>query len=130
MSKRYKIVAVNDEQDVCTICGKTNLKRVAWIVELDADGNAIGDAQAVGMDCAGRMMGWSSAKTRKQIDLQSDFEKLVEKLNRLVEKFGKEQVIDYVRRLHWHRIGKVYPTVDSMSLINWVDEQAVIVKIW
>jgi hypothetical protein len=31
---RFKIVAVNDDTDTCSCCGRTNLKRVAWVATI------------------------------------------------------------------------------------------------
>lgn len=31
---RFKIVAVNDDVDTCACCGRTGLKRVAWVSEI------------------------------------------------------------------------------------------------
>ncbi|MHC4643923.1 MAG: hypothetical protein ACYTBJ_00375 [Planctomycetota bacterium] len=33
--KLYKIIAVNDEVDTCSCCGRTGLKRVAWVAMID-----------------------------------------------------------------------------------------------
>lgn len=67
--KVYRIKGINDDEDTCHCCGKTNLKRVVWLVELDADGNEIGDAFPYGTTCASKAMGWretSKAKIEKR----------------------------------------------------------------
>jgi len=34
VNKSFKIVAVNDDVDTCSCCGRTELKRVAWVAEV------------------------------------------------------------------------------------------------
>lgn len=53
---KYRLLGVNDDANTCTQCGRTNLKRVAWLAPLDADGNEDGEAAAYGTDCAGRLL--------------------------------------------------------------------------
>lgn len=51
----HRLLGVNSDHDTCTACGKTGLKRVAWIAEVTADGEA-GDPAAYGTDCAGMIL--------------------------------------------------------------------------
>jgi hypothetical protein len=48
---RYKCVAVNDECDTCACCGRTRLKRVAWLLEFDAN-----DPEPYGTTCAAHLL--------------------------------------------------------------------------
>lgn len=50
-----KVLAINDEVDTCSRCGKSGLKRVAWLYECEA-GPAT--AAPVGLDCAAVLMGF------------------------------------------------------------------------
>ena len=43
----YKVRGCNDERDFCECCGKTRLKRVVWIENLDT-----GDVRHFGTTCA------------------------------------------------------------------------------
>lgn len=63
----HRLLGVNDEADTCSQCGRRNLKRVAWLAELDADGNIAGDAAPFGTDCAGAIL--YDRKDRKNTDL-------------------------------------------------------------
>lgn len=49
---RYRCVGVNDEADACSHCGKTGLKRVAWL--LDTEG--ADEAAPYGTTCAAYML--------------------------------------------------------------------------
>lgn len=55
--KRFALIAVNDDETTCCVCGKIELKRVMWITELDSDGNAIGDVFHCGTTCGAKLMG-------------------------------------------------------------------------
>lgn len=54
--KRYALKGINDDETTCSICGKVELKRVMWIVELDADGGEIGDPFPCGTTCGAKTM--------------------------------------------------------------------------
>lgn len=56
-SKRYGLKGVNDEAETCVVCGKVELKRVMWIVELDADGNEISEPFHCGTTCGAKLLG-------------------------------------------------------------------------
>lgn len=53
--QRYRILGTNQDQDSCECCGKTGLKKVVWLSELDADGNTTGKPLAVGCNCAAKL---------------------------------------------------------------------------
>ncbi len=67
MSKKYGLVAINDEQDHCTICGKVQLKRVMWLAELDIDGNIIDDAFNCGTTCGAKLLKVSTSKLNTKV---------------------------------------------------------------
>lgn len=127
---KYKLKGINDDQDVCSVCGKVNLKRVAWLVAID-NGEEVGEVFPVGMDCAGRMLGWKENKTRKQISLVADFESFIEKCNRY-KTIGKEKVLDWIFRLHQYRIAHNWNKTNTDNLVveHEVDGVIVYVKIW
>ena len=62
MSKKqqYKLMGVNSDEDTCSCCGKTNLKRVMWLMELDEEGNANGEVFPMGTTCGQKKMGISA----------------------------------------------------------------------
>jgi hypothetical protein len=51
----YRIAAINDECETCSRCGKTGLKRVAWVFS-EEDGP--GSAAPVGLDCTAILLGY------------------------------------------------------------------------
>ena len=56
MSQKYQLRGINDEETVCSICGKIHLKRVMWIERMDEDGTVIGDAIHCGTTCGARLL--------------------------------------------------------------------------
>lgn len=54
--KRYALKGINDDQTECSVCGKIELKKVMWLVELDEEGNEIGDAFHCGTTCGAKLM--------------------------------------------------------------------------
>ena len=55
-SKKYAVLGVNQDQDVCDVCGKTNLKKVVWFSELNSQGEKVGNPFCTGVDCAAKLM--------------------------------------------------------------------------
>ncbi|MBT4504174.1 MAG: hypothetical protein HOC74_40965, partial [Gemmatimonadetes bacterium] len=55
-SPRYKYLGTNDEQSSCNNCGRTGLKKVAWLVSVDHDGTPDGEPFHVGTTCAALML--------------------------------------------------------------------------
>lgn len=51
----HKIAAINDEVETCSLCGRTGLKRVAWVYRLE-DGPHT--AVPLGLDCASTVLGY------------------------------------------------------------------------
>lgn len=73
MAKRYALKGVNDDRSECVVCGKIELKRVMWLVELDAEGNEIGDPLHCGTTCGAKLM-----------------QRKVSVVNKAVNSFGKK----------------------------------------
>lgn len=68
---KFKVYGINSDVDTCSECGKSNLKKVVWLMPLDSEGNELAAEPApVGCDCAARMMGWSYSrqKTERQLN--------------------------------------------------------------
>ena len=59
---RYTVKGVNNDEETCSHCGRTNLKRVVWLSALDADGNE-GTVAHYGVDCAARLITSTGTKT-------------------------------------------------------------------
>jgi len=58
----YGLKAINDEATECEVCGKVELKRVMWIVELDTDNNEQGNPFAVGTTCGAKLLSYTQSK--------------------------------------------------------------------
>ena len=58
----YTIKGINDEEDTCSCCGKTGLKRVVWLAAVSVDGEE-SEPMPLGTSCAAKkMFGKSSGK--------------------------------------------------------------------
>lgn len=105
-AKRFTIVAINDETDTCSECGKTNLKKVAWIVDSLGDGEAV----AVGVDCAARMLQWTEKSAPAR-----------------VKRAERELVAALVERFTAELGGMVIPHVATIQVTEELDAQR---KVW
>lgn len=63
--RKYGYKGTNNDYDTCEVCGKTNLNKVMWLVELDSDGGEIGEAFAVGTTCGAKLLGYSQKDFNK-----------------------------------------------------------------
>ena len=75
--KKYGLVAINDEESVCSVCGKVELKRVMWLVALSPEDGTSWDGEPfpVGTTCGAKMLGYTTGKmtTRgKQFEREKD----------------------------------------------------------
>jgi len=96
---RWRYLATSDEGDACHCCGRTNLKRYVWLVELDEDGNEISDPAPYGTTCAGHLLRGSCgkkptvsqsndliehARARSKAQFHDEFSKALQATERLV----------------------------------------------
>jgi hypothetical protein len=65
--KRYALKGINDDESMCAVCGKVELKRVMWLVELDADGNAISEPFNCGTTCGAKLLGYTQSKITTKV---------------------------------------------------------------
>ena len=65
--KRYALKGVNDDEHECSVCGRVELKRVMWLVALDADGNQEGEAFHCGTTCGAKLLGYTQAKLSTKV---------------------------------------------------------------
>jgi hypothetical protein len=63
MATTYKVLGTNSDHDTCDHCGKTNLKRVVWMVEV-IDGEA-GAPRPIGCNCAALLLKVSSSRVER-----------------------------------------------------------------
>lgn len=69
--RRYRFLGINDEQDVCSCCGKKGLKRVVWLLDLECD-----DVAHYGTTCAAFLLAGRTKGERKPT--MSAAEKIIE----------------------------------------------------
>ena len=72
---RYKFKGCNDDTDTCDLCGKTGLKKVVWLVEVDENGEEMSSPAPYETCCAAKLLGIKGpsrdAKTEiKAMDLE------------------------------------------------------------
>ena len=60
---RFLLVAVNDEESTCAVCGRVELKRVMWIRDA-ASGE---EPFAVGTTCGAKLLGIPTAKVNTTV---------------------------------------------------------------
>jgi len=65
--KKYTLLAVNDDSQECTICGRTELKKVMWLCELDTDGNKTENIFQCGTTCGAKVLKTSVAKFKTRV---------------------------------------------------------------
>ncbi len=109
---KYRVYGINDDTDTCEVCGKTNLKRVVWMMPLDSEGNEVA-AQPfpAGVDCAGRMMGWSFGRKKAESKLQ---EMLIDNRKRLVS----AKIIEITTQEGWQPFLSMYMPADLILAIK------------
>lgn len=69
---RYFLVAVNDEESTCAVCGRVELKRVMWIRDAEAGLEPF----AVGTTCGAKLLGIPAAKVNTTV---KNYNSLVER---------------------------------------------------
>jgi hypothetical protein len=67
MTKKYAYKGTNNDKESCDICGRTNLKKVMWLAELDESGNELGHVIAVGTTCGATLLDYSNKDFAKAI---------------------------------------------------------------
>ena len=69
---RYALLAVNDEESVCAVCGKPELKRVMWLRDVENGEEPF----AVGTTCGAKLLGIPTAKLNTTV---KNFASIVER---------------------------------------------------
>ena len=61
----YALLGIDDEVDVCELCGKRDLKATMVLSALDADGDEVAVVR-YGRDCGARALGWRVSADRAE----------------------------------------------------------------
>ncbi len=103
MTKRYALKGVNDEESICSICGKIELKRVMWLVELDADGNESSDAFHCGTTCGAKLLGYTQSKISTKVkNFAGEVSKRRSNLyQQKLSALGETEILNALRDLSW-----------------------------
>ena len=115
---RFTLLGVNDDHDTCSLCGRTNLKRVAWLAPLDADGNEAGEAAPYGTDCAGALL--LGRKDRKNTELVRSRGEALELARRLL---AAGHPAAKVAQAVWNRTGYSADAAGDAVRV-WIDRTA------
>lgn len=135
--KQYACVAINDECSECSVCGRVELKRVMWLVTLDAEGNKDSDAFPVGTSCGATMLGYTQSKINT---FAKNFNYKVweakDKLRRWKEsELGYNEVLNQLNSLKLpFAERRVHPLRDKMEEISasaakWVESQDIAINL-
>lgn len=113
---RYVLKGINDEYTTCEVCGKTELRRVMWLAELDADGIE-GEAFAAGTTCGAKLLAGKGISRKTVNDAVKNFNalriravreaerqharyaELVERTDAMLARMAKERV-SFAERVH------------------------------
>jgi hypothetical protein len=142
--KRYALKGINDEANECAVCGKVELRRVMWLVELDSDGNEYGQPFHVGTTCGAKLLGYTQSKIkttvknygslvyqyqeqlRKAHPLSAERQRLLREREEYVKHCGGWAVarLDEQYKAYMYRITDL-----SRALDNWIAEQPILIQL-
>lgn len=71
-ASKYRYLGTDDEESVCSCCGRQGLKRVAWLEALDEEGNEISVPLPYGTTCAAHLMLGRHPKEKKPTKTDSE----------------------------------------------------------
>ena len=95
----FKLKAVNSDSETCEACGKTGLKKVMWLDQLDAEGNETGNVRAMGTTCGARALGFNSEfaakmsgpeQVREAIEYQVKLDEMTSQAQEVANEFNDE----------------------------------------
>lgn len=135
--KRYALKGVNDDQHECSVCGRVELKRVMWLVSLDADGNQEGEAFHCGTTCGAKLLGYTQSKIKTKV---SHFEYEVwEQRQQLIRQYENERNINKkyteLNRLELYGNERLnHPIYQQIKAISaaakaWADSQEILISL-
>jgi hypothetical protein len=101
VSKRYILKAINDEESKCSVCGKTHLKRVMWIEDVDA-----GEVMNVGTTCGRRLLGVKNIDKWVQSEIDRQKKELTSTLEQTLEHKAYAQLAKFAFEGGWDQATK------------------------
>ena len=134
--KRYALKGINDDQTECSVCGKVELKRVMWLVELDEEGNEISEPFFCGTTCGAKLMNQKISKIRT---ITANFDSTVDSIRRDLKlqkerELGYEEVYNEFKDIRGGANRRAHPAFDRALAIqkqafDWANSQPVKVEI-
>ena len=106
-TKAWKIIGINDDETICALCGKENLKRVIWI-----ENEETGEVMAVGTTCISKMLGITTKEQKKREKLFAKIAKA--KIEKELNAFSAS--LPLVPQSFWYDRNEAYREMDSMKL--------------
>ncbi|MGL5719388.1 MAG: hypothetical protein ACRCYP_01135 [Alphaproteobacteria bacterium] len=65
--KKFALKGINDDTDSCSCCGRSGLKRVMWVVELNSNSEECSEAFHLGTSCGAKFLGFKQSKVNTKI---------------------------------------------------------------
>jgi hypothetical protein len=134
--KRYALKGINDDQTECSVCGKVELNRVMWLVELDEEGNEISEPFFCGTTCGAKLMNQKISKIRT---ITANFDSTVDSIRRDLKfqkerELGYEEVYNEFKDIRGWANRRAHPAFDRALAIqkqafDWANSQPVKVEI-
>lgn len=133
--KKYALKGINDDQTECAICGKTELRRVMWIVELDADGSEIGEPFHCGTTCGSKLLNRTAPQLRTILtNYESKISLRRHELAHAKEtELGREEILQQLTGMTWKE-RTAHPLWAKLHEISeaahtWANQQQIIIPL-
>lgn len=137
-AKAYALVAVTDDESVCSCCGKLDLKRVMWLVSLDEEGEREGEVFSVGTTCGKKLLqvtqskvntmvkNFSHRKWQKQQELMESHP-LSQKIHDLQDRLNGLGKMEYEERMNHPLMVEIDES--RKVLKEWVESQEILIPV-
>ncbi len=135
--KRYALKGINDDSTQCAICGKVELNRVMWIIELSDDGSEVGDAFPCGTTCGAKMLGYTQSvmKTKSNKFESYVYQQRSFMRDQKANELGYRTTINELNKLELpFKERRVHPLYEKMTDIlnratEWAEQQTVVMEL-
>lgn len=127
MTKKYAYKGTNNDTENCEICGRNDLKKVMWLIELDPDGGELGEAFAAGTTCGAKLLGYTQKDFNKAIKTASENMENKKRFvyhNHPLMKEAKEIRKDLQKTLSGRELRKSPEFIRTKEMMNQAREKA------
>jgi hypothetical protein len=126
---KYAVLGVNQDMDVCDVCGKVGLKKVVWFSELNSQGEKVGNPFCTGVDCAAKLMTQTQGTNKKPPKRMMDN---IWKVAQGIDK-AKEYVVKYKTKKEFNKLSNFltvrYP-LQVVVVTDPVDDEPLGLIVW